>query len=243
MQQHGLPGQNNIIIGLKKIGREFIGVTNVALSVGLDNGKNRFSVDWASYLNDGQCKGNHILPRCGKCFRQHLVRKSEVIQLLQKTIQSLQEEELQQDNTAVCWMDMPTIMDANSIFMYDNAPIHRARMVVQQRQDQALEIMVWLPYSPNLNPIEKFWFLLKEAMYKAYPELLTIQGNGVLEALITAAQEAWDSIGENVLNKLSDTMPHRVQVVLDANGQYKKQQNFYRSVDTCILYYCMNFVA
>jgi transposase len=32
--------------------------------------------------------------------------------------------------------------------------------------------MEWLPYSPDLNPIENLWALLKAEIYRLYPELV-----------------------------------------------------------------------
>ena len=49
-----------------------------------------------------------------------------------------------------------------------------------------------------------------------------MQGDGVLQPLIAAAQEAWDNIKENALNKLSNTMPHRVCAALAVDGWYTK---------------------
>ncbi len=43
-----------------------------------------------------------------------------------------------------------------------------------------------------------------------------------MEALIAAAQASWQRISQDVLNKLCDSMPHRVQAVIDADGWYTK---------------------
>lgn len=44
----------------------------------------------------------------------------------------------------------------------------------------------------------------------------------VLEALISAALEAWDERADSILDKLATTMPHRVKAVLEADGWYTK---------------------
>ncbi len=49
-------------------------------------------------------------------------------------------------------------MNADSIFMHDNAPIYTARLVKNWLEEQAFEVMIWPLYSPNLNPIENLWF-------------------------------------------------------------------------------------
>lgn len=114
------------------------------------------------------------------------------------------------------------VIDANSIFMHDNAPIHQANIIKIWLQNQVIVVMQWPAYSSDLNPIENLWFLLKEAIYKQHPELLAMRGDGVLEALIAAAQEAWNGLADRILEKLSNMMVYRVQAVLEAEGWYTK---------------------
>jgi hypothetical protein len=40
------------------------------------------------------------------------------------------------------------------------------------------------------------------------------------EGLIAAAQEAWDSLNLDTMVHLSETMPHRVQAIIEAEGWY-----------------------
>lgn len=71
------------------------------------------------------------------------------------------------------------------------------------------------PYSPNLNPIENLWFLLKEAIYKLCPDLLTMTN-------VDTASRTWESIKDKVLRQLALTMPHRMEAVEKADGWYSK---------------------
>lgn len=43
-----------------------------------------------------------------------------------------------------------------------------------------------------------------------------------LEQLIKAAKEAWHAIDDKILKHLCESMPHRVQAVLLADGWYTK---------------------
>ncbi len=114
-------------------------------------------------------------------------------------------------------------MNADSIFMHDNARIHTARLVKSWLEDQAFNVMKWPAYSLDLNPIENLWAMLKDAIYKRCPELLTIRGEQpVLDRLIKEAQGAWDDIEDRIMQRLSDTMPNRVRAVLEADGWYTK---------------------
>jgi hypothetical protein len=79
------------------------------------------------------------------------------------------------------------------------------------------------PYSPDLNPIKNLWFLLKEAIYKRRPDLLTMNGEAeVLRVLVETAPLAWEDIREDILKQLSDTMVHRVEAVRKADGWYTR---------------------
>ncbi|EDN05333.1 predicted protein [Histoplasma mississippiense (nom. inval.)] len=51
--------------------------------------------------------------------------------------------------------------------------------------------MPWPPYSPDLNPIENLWALLKQEIYKLHPELEHASDTvATKRALIEAAKEA-----------------------------------------------------
>ncbi|EDN09531.1 predicted protein [Histoplasma mississippiense (nom. inval.)] len=83
--------------------------------------------------------------------------------------------------------------------------------------------MPWPPYSPDLNPIENLWALLKQEIYKLHPELEHASDTvATKRVLIEAAKEAWNAIDDSILYNLSATMPHRVKAVIEAEGWYTK---------------------
>jgi transposase len=66
---------------------------------------------------------------------------------------------------------LPTILEHDSIFMQDNALIHKAHKVTAFFIEEGIVIMEWPPYSPDLNPIENLWKMLKAEIDRAHPEL------------------------------------------------------------------------
>jgi len=115
------------------------------------------------------------------------------------------------------------IYTPGDIFMHDNAPIHTAHIIRDWIIENGINIMNWPPYSPDLNPIENLWALLKRELYCLYPELELMPNNdNTRELMVIGAEEAWDNIKDEVLAKLSNTMPHRIEAVIKADGWYTK---------------------
>ena len=118
---------------------------------------------------------------------------------------------------------LPEFVGPEDIFMHDNAPVHTAHIVRDVLRELDIEVMPWPPYSPDLNPIENLWALLKAEIYRLYPELERAPDTAAtLDLLIRAAKEAWQSIDEDILDRLAVGMSRRVAAVLEAKGWYTK---------------------
>lgn len=118
---------------------------------------------------------------------------------------------------------LPEFIGPDDIFMQDNAPVHTARIVKQVLKDFHIQVMVWPPYLPDLNLIENLWAIMKQGIYKLYPELEHAPDTEeTLRLLIQAAKEAWHTIDQSIQVKLSTTMPHQVKAVIEVNRWYTK---------------------
>jgi transposase len=119
---------------------------------------------------------------------------------------------------------LPTLLaNEDGIFQHDNASTHTAYVVREALSELGLEIMEWPARSPDLSPIENLWSLLKDKLYKLHPELKGMPNNEATHTLlIDWAQEAWDALDLDVMKRLSETMPHRVQAIIEADGWYTK---------------------
>lgn len=60
--------------------------------------------------------------------------------------------------------------DKGHFFMYDNAPAHAAAKTVAELAARGIRVILWPPFSPDLNPIEKVWNKMKNYIEEHFPE-------------------------------------------------------------------------
>lgn len=82
----------------------------------------------------------------------------------------------------------------------------------------------WPPYSPDLNPIEHVWWLLKKMLVDQYPQLSESKGESEddVKALEEALKDCWDQLPGETFDALYQSMPDRVEACIQANGWHTK---------------------
>ena len=112
----------------------------------------------------------------------------------------------------------------NLVFMQDNAPIHISHKAINWLNRYHITLLLnWPPYSPDLNPIEHLWAFLKQKIYELYPEADHIKGKqqqkDFLEEVLPIV---WKKIDGYKVRALLQSMPKRLQAVIEASGWQTK---------------------
>jgi DDE superfamily endonuclease len=111
----------------------------------------------------------------------------------------------------------PSRAEYQPLLLQDNASSHTAhRAVAALRESGMQEVPSFPPCSPDLNPIEGVWNLLKRRIYQRQPRPTKYA------ELIEAIREEWDALEPDDYVEFILSMPERVQAVLAANGGQTK---------------------
>ena len=104
-------------------------------------------------------------------------------------------------------------------FQKDNHPVHTAVRIhgwFNRRPD--IDLLEWLPNSPDMNPIENVWARVKGILRFnwAEPSVRT------LDELWNRVLNAWQDVATDLFHNLVDSMPRRMRAIVNAGGLWTK---------------------
>jgi transposase len=98
----------------------------------------------------------------------------------------------------------------NLIFQDDNDAKHRSKITTKWKEEYEITSIDWPSNSPDLNPIENVWELLKSKVAKVK---ITTK-----EEFIKCIENKWNEISQETINNIIDSMSRRIEEVINNNG-------------------------
>lgn len=98
------------------------------------------------------------------------------------------------------------------ILQEDNDPKHRSRLSTHWKTEQGITTLPWPSQSPDANPIENVWSLMK----------LKLRGKRIptRAALCRQIRAVWRSLPTRYAETLVDSMPRRCRAIISNNGDW-----------------------
>lgn len=102
------------------------------------------------------------------------------------------------------------------ILQQDNDPKHKAHITEEWLDEKGIQVLPWPPQSPDQNPIENLWEVVKDQVRQRNP--LPRNKNELWEALV----EEWEKIPLAVVRHLYHSIPSRIEALKKAKGGHTK---------------------
>lgn len=100
------------------------------------------------------------------------------------------------------------------VFQHDNDPKHTSKLVKDFLRDNRIQVLDWPAQSPDLNPIENMFSILKRSVagkrFKNKAELFQ------------SLKSEWEQIPQSAIANIIASMPRRCADVIRSKGCYTK---------------------
>ena len=115
------------------------------------------------------------------------------------------------------WKKNPAKLKKLLVFMQDNAPSHASRYTQDWLASQGFKddhLMKWPACSPDLNPIENFWSIIKKVIYSDGKQYSS------KEQLWEAIQGAAHNVSKEDITNLTKSVDRRLLILIERKGGY-----------------------
>ncbi|KAF7563680.1 hypothetical protein G7046_g460 [Stylonectria norvegica] len=104
------------------------------------------------------------------------------------------------------------LYDGTRHFQQDNSSLHTARPTFAWLMSHGVEYIDWPPFSPDLNPIENVWAILKRHLRTHYPHLHDLKDNQEdREEFERCVKLAWAAIPQSTIRRIIESMERRLR--------------------------------
>lgn len=98
------------------------------------------------------------------------------------------------------------------ILQEDNDPKHRSKLASEWKKNKKIKTLTWPAMSPDQNPIENVWRLLKINISK--------KKISTLELFKKELIKEWNNLPDSLAEKLVESMERRIAALIDADGDF-----------------------
>ncbi|KAE8982184.1 hypothetical protein PR003_g10710 [Phytophthora rubi] len=105
-------------------------------------------------------------------------------------------------------------LSGETLFVHANAPAHTTKLTAGCLRELKLMSLGHPPQSPDLNPIENVWFVMKKKLHK--------NPATSIDDLKVKLSDIWANIDDDAVRKCVLSMPKRLKAVLASNGGQTK---------------------
>ena len=111
-----------------------------------------------------------------------------------------------------------TIMKRYWIFMQNNDLKYKAKATMDLLAQKCLKLLDWPSNSPDLNPIENLWSILKVKVEKEVNKLINKKKGITVDIFLEIIQREWEGIEKMTYLNLVNSMPARLEQVIECDG-------------------------